>query len=92
MEDGLREIKAHLDDCRVLIMDWKLKEKNPHEVISRFRALKPELIIIVVSGYQPLPDSIKKMNIFRWITKPYDKNRLDHEIQKALYLAGKNKK
>ena len=90
MEDGLRELKAHLDDCRILIMDWKLKEKNPHEVILRFRALKPELIIIVVSGYQPLPDSIKKMNIFRWITKPYDKNRLDHEIQKALYLEGKN--
>ena len=91
MEEGLKELKAHLDDCRVLIMDWKLKEKNPHEVISRFRDLKPELIIIVVSGYQPLPDSIKKMNIFRWITKPYDKNRLDHEIQKALYLAGKTK-
>lgn len=91
MVDGLKELKAHIDDCRVLIMDWKLKEKNPHEVISRFRALKPELIIIVVSGYQPLQDSIKKMNIFRWITKPYDKNRLDHEIQKALYLANKKK-
>lgn len=92
MEDGLKGLKKHLDDCKVLIMDWKLKEKDPHEVIKRFRALKPELIIIVVSGYQPLQDSIKKMNIFRWITKPYDKNRLDHEIQKALYLANKDKK
>ena len=91
MEEGLKELKKHLDDCKVLIMDWKLKEKDPHEVIKRFRALKPELIIIVVSGYQPLQDSIKKMNIFRWITKPYDKNRLDREIQKALYLAGKEK-
>lgn len=92
MEAGLKEIKKHLDDCKVMIMDWKLKEKNPHEVINRFRALKPELIIIVVSGYQPLQESIKKMNIFRWITKPYDKNRLDREIQKALYLSSKAKK
>lgn len=91
MDEGLQELKKHLDDCKVLIMDWKLKEKDPHEVIKRFRALKPELIIIVVSGYQPLQESIKKMNIFRWITKPYDKNRLDREIQKALYLANKEK-
>jgi len=89
MDEGLKELQDHLDDCRVLIMDWKLKEKDPHEVISRFRDIKPELIIIVVSGYQPEYDSMKKMNIFRWITKPYDKNRLDLEIQKALYLSKK---
>jgi signal transduction histidine kinase/ActR/RegA family two-component response regulator len=89
MEEGLRVLKENLDDCTVLIMDWKLGEKNPHEVITRFRELKPELIIIVVSGYQPLLKSIKKMNIFRWLTKPYDKNRLDLEIQKALYIAAR---
>ncbi len=91
VEEGLRVLKENLDECRVLIMDWKLGEKNPHEVITRFRELKPDLIIIVVSGYQPLHKSIKKMNIFRWLTKPYDKNRLDLEIQKALYLASRQK-
>jgi hypothetical protein len=37
-----------------------------------------------VSGFQPIKRSIKEMDIYKWITKPYDKNYLDFEIQKAL--------
>lgn len=91
VEDGLRILQDNIKDCKVLIMDWKLGEENPHEVIRKFRELLPELIIIVVSGYQPIQKSIEKMNISRWITKPYDKNRLDLEIQRALYIQNKPK-
>lgn len=90
MEEGIKALKDHIKECKILLMDWKLGEKDPHQVITNFRKVKPDLIIIVVSGYQPRPKSIKQMRIFRWITKPYDKNRLDLEIQKALYLDQKN--
>ena len=66
-------------------MDWKFGSDNPHTVIRNLRAIKRELIVIVVSGYPPRKESIKAMNIFKWITKPYDKNQLDLEIQRALY-------
>lgn len=91
MEEGLKVLKEHMDECKVLVMDWKLGDKDPHEVIMNFRSVKPDLLIIVVSGYQPIQKSIKKMNIYKWLTKPYDKNRLDLEIQKALYLSAKEK-
>jgi signal transduction histidine kinase/ActR/RegA family two-component response regulator len=87
MEDGLRILRENIEECRVLIMDWKIGDSNPHEIITRFRDLKPDLIVIVVSGYQPHQKSMKAMNIARWLTKPYDKNRLDLEIQKTLYMA-----
>ncbi len=90
MNEGLEILKKHIDDCKILIMDWKLPDNDPHTVIANYRALKPDLIIIVVSGYPPAQKSMKEMKIFRWITKPYDKNRLDYEIQKALHLAKKS--
>jgi PAS domain S-box len=86
-----QELQNHVDDCDLVIMDWKLGSDNPHSVIQNLRAIKPGLIVIVVSGYPPRQESIKAMNIFKWITKPYDKNQLDLEIQRALYSKSRDK-
>ncbi len=88
-EQGENALRDHIDDCRVLIMDWRLGNENPHTVVEKLRALKGDLIVFVVSGYPPLEKSINELKIYRWFTKPYDKSRLDLEIQKALYLAKK---
>jgi PAS domain S-box-containing protein len=86
---NLSEAKAILekevDACTTLVMDWKLSGDNPRDVITTLRGIKPELIVIVVSGYPADGKSVKELNISRWFTKPYDKNRLDFEIQKNLY-------
>jgi len=91
IEEGVRELRKYAHECELVIMDWKLGADDPHAVIKSLRDIKPELIVIVVSGYPPRPDSIKSMNIFKWITKPYDKNQLDIEIQRALYFQGKKR-
>ena len=88
---GLEELRREVNTCEVAVMDWKLGSDNPHEAISALRGVKPSLIIIVVSGYPPIQKSIDEMNIHKWITKPYNKNQLDFEIQKALYFAAKKK-
>jgi PAS domain S-box-containing protein len=85
IDDGVRELDKYVQECDLVIMDWNLSADDPHHVIRSLRAIKPGLIVIVVSGYPPRPESIQAMNIFKWITKPYDKNQLDLEIQKALY-------
>jgi len=87
-DEGVALLKEH-PECQVLIMDWRLGNEDPHRVIEQLRKIRNGLIVIVVSGYSPKQNSIKKMNIFRWLTKPYDKNRLDLEIQKALYVRSK---
>ncbi len=89
MNEGLDLLRKYIDGCRVLITDWKLKDADPHTVISQFRALKPDLIIIVISGYPPDQKAMKKLGIYRWLMKPYDKDRLDFEIQKALHFSSK---
>jgi PAS domain S-box-containing protein len=89
MEEGVRALKKYKKTCDVAILDWKLGGDNPRKVIESLREIRPDIIIIVVSGYPPNEKDISEMNIYRWFTKPYDKNRLDLEVQKALYVREK---
>jgi len=89
MEEGVRALKRYRQDCDVAILDWKLGGENPRTVIESLRGVKRDIVIIIVSGYPPSENDIKELGIFRWFTKPYDKNRLDFEIQKALHLKEK---
>jgi PAS domain S-box-containing protein len=90
VDEGAKELARNIDECDVLIMDWKLGREDPHKAIKRLRAIKPGLIVIVVSGYAVEQKSVEEMKIWKWFTKPYDKNKLDLEIQKSLYFAKKS--
>jgi PAS domain S-box-containing protein len=87
LEEGMRELGNHIDECEVVIMDWKLGQEDPHHVIRSLRSIRKDLIVIVVSGYPARQKSIEEMNICKWFTKPYNKNQLDLEIQRALFMA-----
>ncbi|KMQ49967.1 histidine kinase [Chitinispirillum alkaliphilum] len=85
---ALKILKDHTKECEVVLMDWKLGTENPGAIIESLRKIKPDISIMIVSGYPAEPGSIDKYNIHRWFTKPYDKNMLDFEIQRILH--GKN--
>ncbi len=84
-EDAINALRANIEKCEIVIMDWNLGNENPHEIIETLRSIKNDLIVIVVSGYSPQQKSIQSMKIHKWFTKPYDKNQLDIEIQRALH-------
>ncbi len=84
-EESINTLRSNIKECEIVIMDWKLGNENPHEIIKTLRSVKKDLIVIVVSGYAPQQKSIQSMNIHKWFTKPYDKNQLDIEIQRALH-------
>lgn len=83
-DEAINKLRAD-SECQIVIMDWNLGNENPHELIKKLRSINKDLIIIVVSGYAPQYKSIDSMNIQKWFTKPYDKNQLDIEIQRALH-------
>lgn len=87
--EAMADLRAHRDTCRVVVMDWKLNADSAEDVIRELRRIRPDLVTIVVSGYAPKEAKIRKLGIHRWFTKPYDKNLLDIEIQRALYLASR---
>lgn len=89
-DEAVKILRKSAQSCPVVIMDWKLGNEDPHFVIRNLRSINPELIVIVVSGYPPREESVAGMNITRWFTKPYDRNMLDGEIQRALYKLNRN--
>lgn len=84
-DEAISKLRTNVDVCEIVIMDWNLGNENPKEIIKALREIKKDLIVIVVSGYAPQQKYIENMNIQKWFTKPYDKNLLDIEIQRALY-------
>jgi CheY-like chemotaxis protein len=82
--EAAQRLKDNAESCRLLITDWKIDGETPGEVIETLRAIRPDLKVFVVSGYAPNTASIEKLGIYRWFTKPYDKNALDLEMQRAL--------
>jgi len=89
LAEARRELLQWRSECRVLILDWRIEGAEPEEVVRELRAIVPNLIVIVVSGYPPDHEAIRELDICRWFTKPYDRNLLDVEIQRRLYLANK---
>jgi CheY-like chemotaxis protein len=89
-QEAIRGLRRFKKECEVAILDWKLGGENPHRLVESLRDIRPDLIIFVVSGYPPNEKDIADLNIVRWFTKPYDKNRLDLEIQRALHLKEKH--
>jgi PAS domain S-box-containing protein len=83
--EALDSLKLNKEKCKVLISDWKLGSEEPQELITSLRAIRNDLIVIVVSGYPPIARNIETLKIYRWFTKPYDKNALDITIQRALH-------
>lgn len=89
LTEAVGELERHRDSCRAVIMDWKLETDSAEDVLKALRRVREDLIVIVVSGYAPDKRAMKKFGIRKWFTKPYDKNLLDIEIQRSLYLAGR---
>jgi PAS domain S-box-containing protein len=92
INEGVKELIKHKNECEVAILDWKLGSEDPKMAINKLREINPSLIIIVVSGYPIDKNSAEEMKIWKWFTKPYDKNLLDREIQKALFYQKKQNK
>jgi PAS domain S-box-containing protein len=92
LEEAMKELRANIDECEVLIMDWRLGNVDPHHAVRQLRSIKPDVIVIVVSGYPAQQKSVDELKLWKWLTKPYDKNQLDLEIQKALYFQKRRKR
>ncbi|MBD3316164.1 MAG: response regulator, partial [Chitinivibrionales bacterium] len=83
--EGRRVLQEYRDECDVVVMDWRLGDEDAVEVLESLRSIRSDLIVIIVSGYEPDDRRVEELSIFRWFTKPYDKARLDLEIQRALH-------
>ncbi len=88
-EKGLREISRSEDEFAVIVSDMKMPEMNGIEFLAEAKKLSPDSIRIMLTGNADLSVAIKAVNegnIFRFLTKPCEKDLFIKTVKDALDL------
>jgi len=86
-EDGLVGIeKVKNDDYDLILCDIKMPKMDGVEVLEAVKKIKPEILIVMISGHGDLDTAVNTMRLgaFDYISKPPDLNRLLNTVRIAL--------
>ena len=74
-------LNTHYD---VLLLDMKLKDMNGMEILETIKNKKPELYVIVITGYSTLANTVKAMKLGAddYLSKPFCEKDLIAAVQK----------
>ncbi len=81
---GIHKLKESVYD--VLLTDLRLPGLNGEELLSQAKALYPDMIVIIVTGFGDLRHAVKMMQLGAtdYIQKPFLKDELLMRLRKAL--------
>lgn len=74
------------NEVQVILSDQRMSEMDGTEFLGRVKMLYPDTIRLVLSGYTDLAtvtDAINRGAIYRFLTKPWDDNKLREHIRQA---------
>jgi DNA-binding NtrC family response regulator len=75
------------DDVAVLVSDYDMPTMTGAQLAGHARLLKPEVVRILLTGQQNLETAIDGINqgeVFRFISKPFDRDHLRRSVDAAL--------
>lgn len=84
-QDGLDILESN--DVRLVITDQRMPNMTGVEMLERISNLYPEITRIILTGYSDMEaiiSAINKGRVFRYITKPWNKDELKETIDFAL--------
>src|SRR5690606_2234494 len=70
----------------IIITDQRMPEMTGVEFLEKVIEINPEPMRILLTGYTDMTaviDAVNKGKIFHYLTKPWNENELDENIQKA---------
>ena len=81
--DGLKNILNNSYD--VLLLDMKLKDLDGMEILKTVKKTKPEVYIIVITGYSTVKNAVKAMKLGAddYISKPFNDDDIILAVQNA---------
>lgn len=74
----------HQGDFEVIITDMKMPGMNGLEVLQAMKSRKPEVYVIIMTGYADLDNAIEALNhkAYAFFRKPVDLESLIHRLAK----------
>jgi DNA-binding NtrC family response regulator len=84
---GLTGLEMVLDNpYDLLILDMKLKDSDGMEILEKVKQVKPNLFVVVITGYSTVANTVKAMKIGanEYLSKPFTDNELIDAVEKVL--------
>src|ERR1700730_5803818 len=75
--------EEHFD---IVLCDFRLGDRNGKEVLLKIKEIKPETIVIIITGYSDIKTAVDviKLGAFDYITKPLIPDEVLNVITRAL--------
>jgi two-component system probable response regulator PhcQ len=86
-QDGLKLIEQHGEDIGVLMTDQRMPGEKGVWLLEKARALHPRTIRILATAFSDMEAAIDAVNtgaIYKYVTKPWDPEQLEHTLKHAL--------
>ncbi len=80
------EIAKNKTPYTMAFLDVQIDELDGTEVAKILRKNNPHIILFIITAFDRYLDSAMDINVFRFITKPIEKSRLENSIDKALKM------
>ncbi|MCX7706025.1 MAG: response regulator [bacterium] len=73
-------------DYDVVILDLRMPEKSGLETLEEIRKINPEIPVIILTGFGTLESAQRAvhLNIFEFISKPFDVNEMKEIVKRAV--------
>ena len=87
-KEGLERVLSQPYD--VLLLDMKLKDMDGMEILKEVKKKKPDLYVIVITGYSTVENTVKAMKLGAndYLSKPFT----DDQLVAAVEVFGKNER
>lgn len=76
---------ARETEADIAFLDVEMPGQNGIHVGARLKALCPRIKIFMVTAYPDYLDEAMRFQVFRYLSKPIDKNRLFRNLKDAVY-------
>lgn len=85
LHDG-KDLLSDSGQKDIVFLDIKMPGVNGIQVGNELKAFNANIIIFIISSYIEYLDDAMRFRVFRYLTKPLDKQRLFHNLEDALQL------
>jgi DNA-binding NtrC family response regulator len=85
-QEAIEVCHARGDEIDVVLLDMVLRGMSSMETLRQMRSLRSEIKVILMSGYdkQESMDSFASMQLYGFVSKPFDYTELENTIRAAL--------
>jgi DNA-binding NtrC family response regulator len=83
-KEGIEKLRNEHPD--LVFLDLVMPEMDGIETLTHIREIDKDVVVVILTGYPPMDTALKGnyLNIYDYMTKPFDLNKLEKTIEKAL--------